>query len=189
MSLPLSLGWHVWLSSSGNNCHAVQRSLSSGASVYECIMGFYVVPFRQPNPPTRFLLITAIGMCHFLQVLHFGMACLAGWKVNIQHSYCYNCKGLLCPDSRIRPKIQKPIRENQYFLGRNCSTTSQMLTIALTNRRSKSKVSSGNTSFHRLLESILFHTQRKDGAGTSNICSSHRKCYSHDALQKHESNG
>ena len=53
-----SLEWHVWLSSSGNNCHAVQRSLSSGASVYECIMGFYLVPFHQPNPPMRFLLIT-----------------------------------------------------------------------------------------------------------------------------------
>ena len=53
-----SLEWHVWSSSSGNNCHAVQRSLTSGASVYECIMGFYLVPFRQPNPPTRFLSIT-----------------------------------------------------------------------------------------------------------------------------------
>ena len=39
-----SLGWHVWSSSSGNNCHAVQRSLSSGASVYECIMGFLPCP-------------------------------------------------------------------------------------------------------------------------------------------------
>ena len=53
-----SLEWHVWSSSSGNNCHAVQSSLSSGASVYECIMGFYLVPFHQPNPPTRFLSIT-----------------------------------------------------------------------------------------------------------------------------------
>ena len=53
-----SLEWHVWSSSSGNNCHAVERSLSSGASVYECIMGFYLVPFRQPNPPTWFLSIT-----------------------------------------------------------------------------------------------------------------------------------
>ena len=39
-----SMEWHVWLSSSGNNCHAVQRSLSSGASVYECIMGFLPCP-------------------------------------------------------------------------------------------------------------------------------------------------
>ena len=45
-----SLKSHVWSSSSGNNCHAVHRSLSSGVSVYECTMGFffYLVPFRQP---------------------------------------------------------------------------------------------------------------------------------------------
>ena len=29
-----SLKWHVWSSSSGNNCHAVHRSLSSGASLW-----------------------------------------------------------------------------------------------------------------------------------------------------------
>ena len=38
-----SLEWYVWSSSSGNNCHAVQMSLSSGASVYECIMGFFTL--------------------------------------------------------------------------------------------------------------------------------------------------
>ena len=81
----ISLEWHVWSSSSRNNCHAVHRSLSSSASVYDCIMGFYLVPYCQPSPPTRFLPITAIGMCHFLPVHHFGMACLAGLKVNIQH--------------------------------------------------------------------------------------------------------
>ena len=44
-----SLKSHVWSSSSGNNCHAVHRSLSSGASVYECTMGiFYLVPFHLP---------------------------------------------------------------------------------------------------------------------------------------------
>ena len=54
-----SLEWHVWSSSTGNNCHTVHRSLSSGASVYECTMGFfYLVPFHQPNPPTRSLSIT-----------------------------------------------------------------------------------------------------------------------------------
>ena len=47
-------------------------------------MGFYLVPYFQPSPPTRFLLITAIGICHFLPVHQFGMACLAGSKVNIQ---------------------------------------------------------------------------------------------------------
>ena len=36
-----SLKSHVWSSSSGNNCHAVHRSLSSGASVYECTMGIF----------------------------------------------------------------------------------------------------------------------------------------------------
>ena len=61
----ISLEWHVWSSSSGNNCHAVHRSLSSGASVYDCTMGFYLVPYCQPSPPMRFLPITAIGMCHF----------------------------------------------------------------------------------------------------------------------------
>ena len=38
-----SLEWHVWSPSSGNNCHAVQRSLSSGVSVYECTMGFFTL--------------------------------------------------------------------------------------------------------------------------------------------------
>ena len=76
----ISLEWHVWSSSSGNNCHAVHWSLSSGASVYDCTLGFYLVPYCQPSPPTRFLPITAIGMCHFLPVHHFGMACLAGSK-------------------------------------------------------------------------------------------------------------
>ena len=33
VSLPPSFEWHVWLSLSGNNCHAVHRSLSSGASL------------------------------------------------------------------------------------------------------------------------------------------------------------
>ena len=39
-ALPPSLEWHVWSSSSGNNCHAVHRSRSSGASVCDCIVGF-----------------------------------------------------------------------------------------------------------------------------------------------------
>ena len=41
VSLPLTLKWPVWSSSSGNNCHPVQRSLSSSASAYESIMGFF----------------------------------------------------------------------------------------------------------------------------------------------------
>ena len=72
VSLPLSLEWPVWSSSSRNNCHAVQRSLSSGASVYESIMGFFFTSshFISQFPPTRFPLITAIRMCHFLLVRH-----------------------------------------------------------------------------------------------------------------------
>ena len=70
VSLPLSLEWPVWSSSSGNNCHPVQKSLSSGASVYESIMGFFFTTshFISQFPPTRFPLITAIRMCHFLPV-------------------------------------------------------------------------------------------------------------------------
>ena len=50
VSLPLTLEWPVWSSSSGNNCHPVQRSLSSGASAYESIMRFffYLDQFHQP---------------------------------------------------------------------------------------------------------------------------------------------
>ena len=73
-------------SSSGNNCHAVQRSLS-GASVYECIMGFYLVPFPQPNPPTRFLSITG----HWNVSLPSGASLSNGMfgrsKANIQHYF------------------------------------------------------------------------------------------------------
>ena len=71
-SLTRSLKWHDWSSSSGNNCHAVHRSLSSGASVYECTMGIFFTSshFISQFPPTRFPLITAIRMCHFLPVHH-----------------------------------------------------------------------------------------------------------------------
>ena len=44
-----SLEWHVWSSSSGNNCHAVHRSLSSSASVYECTMGILACPILLAN--------------------------------------------------------------------------------------------------------------------------------------------
>ena len=81
-----SLKSHVWSSSSGNNCHAVHRSLSSGASVYECTMGIFFTSshFVCQFPPTRFPLITAIRMCHFLPVHHLGMAFSAGSKAKIQ---------------------------------------------------------------------------------------------------------
>ena len=40
--------------------------------------------FISQFPPTRFPLITAIRMCHFLPVHHLGIAFLAGSKANIQ---------------------------------------------------------------------------------------------------------
>ena len=45
-----SLEWHVWSSSSGNKCHAIHRSLSSRASVYECTMGFLPCPIFSAKP-------------------------------------------------------------------------------------------------------------------------------------------
>ena len=74
VSLPLSLEWHVWLSSSGNNCHAVHRSLSSGVSVW-LYRGILPCPILSAKPAS------ANGICNFRV---FGMACLAGSKVNIQ---------------------------------------------------------------------------------------------------------
>ena len=40
MQLPPSLEWHVWSSSSRNNCHSVHRWPSFGASVCDFTMGF-----------------------------------------------------------------------------------------------------------------------------------------------------
>ena len=42
-----SLEWHVWSSSSGNNCHAVQRSLSSGASSWAFTLSHFIGQIRQ----------------------------------------------------------------------------------------------------------------------------------------------
>ena len=77
VSLMPSLEWHVWSSSSENNCHAVHRSLSSSASVcvYRVILP---CPILSAKPAY------ANGICNFRV---FGMACLAGSKVNIQYIY------------------------------------------------------------------------------------------------------
>ena len=76
VSLPLSLEWHVWLSSSGNNCHAVHRSFSPGASVYDCTEAFYLVPFCLPRSTTP-----------MEYALPPSLACLAGSKVSVQHRW------------------------------------------------------------------------------------------------------
>ena len=81
-----SLELHDWSSSSGNNCHSVHRSLSSGASVYECIMGFTLSHFISQIHPRDLFRLLAIGMRHFLPVHQFVMACLLGPKVKIQQS-------------------------------------------------------------------------------------------------------
>ena len=52
VSLPLFLEWHVWSSSSGNNCQAVHRSLSSGTSLCDGTVRnffFYLVSYCQPS--------------------------------------------------------------------------------------------------------------------------------------------
>ena len=86
-----SLKSHAWSSSSGNNGHAIHRSLSSGASVYESIMGFFSLShFVSQFPPMRFPLMTAIRMYHFLPVHHLGMAFLAGSKAKIQQYVVLN---------------------------------------------------------------------------------------------------
>ena len=93
-----SLEWHDWSSSSGNNCHIVQRSLTSGASVYECIMGFYLVPFRLRNPPTRFLSITG----HWNVSLPFGASLWNGMfgRVECQNTTTLRLQIDLCTCTR-----------------------------------------------------------------------------------------
>ena len=63
VSLPLSLEWPVWSSSSGNNCHAVHRSLSSGASLWS---GTFTLSHIISRAHLRhFFRLLTIGMCHF----------------------------------------------------------------------------------------------------------------------------
>ena len=87
VSLPLSLEWPVWSSSSGNNFHAVHRSLSSGASVYECTIGIFFSSshFISQFPPTRFPLITAIGMVTSFRCITLEWHFWPGQKVKMQH--------------------------------------------------------------------------------------------------------
>ena len=67
-----SLDWHVWSSSSGNNCHAVHRSLSSGASLCSGTVGPSPCSILSAIIRSRDLFrLLAIGMCNFLPVHHF----------------------------------------------------------------------------------------------------------------------
>ena len=73
------LEWPVWSSSSGNNCHAVHRSLSSGASLK---WDLHLVPYYQPSTPARFLSI--IG--HW-DVLHPLSSELQVWSSSSGNNY------------------------------------------------------------------------------------------------------
>ena len=66
-----SLEWHVWSSSSRNNCHAVHRSLSSGVSLCSGTVRPSPCPILSAliHPRDLFRLL-AIGMCHFLPAHH-----------------------------------------------------------------------------------------------------------------------
>ena len=71
-------------------------SCSSQVTLFRCIslwryIGILICPILSAIPPMRFLPITAIGMCHFLPVHHFRMACLDGSKVNIQRLCQWFC--------------------------------------------------------------------------------------------------
>ena len=57
-----NLEWPVWSSSSGNNCHAVHRSLSSGASLWS---GTFTLSYIISRAHLRdFFQLLAFGMCH-----------------------------------------------------------------------------------------------------------------------------
>ena len=63
VSLPLSLECPVWSSSSGNNCHAFHRSLSSGASLWS---GTFTLSHIIIRAHLRdFFRLLTIGMYHF----------------------------------------------------------------------------------------------------------------------------
>ena len=80
-----SLEWHVWSSSSGNNCHAVHRSLSSGASVYECTMGFLPCPIFSAKPAYAISSHNYDRNVSLPSGTSLWNGILAGSKVNIQH--------------------------------------------------------------------------------------------------------
>ena len=146
-----SLEWHGWSSSSGNNCHAVHRSLSSGASVYECTMGIFFTSshFISQFPPTRFPLITAIWMCHFLPVHHLGIAFLAESKDKIQHLFRES------PILAVRRKHEKKGRscKGLWALQRSIPTLTQCLNQLLP-LSSKTQIS--NFQIHSALYILWF---------------------------------
>ena len=81
-----SLEWHFWSSSSGNNCHAVQRSHSSDASVYECIMGFLPCP------------ISSAKSAHAISFDYWPLECVTSFR-------CITLEWHVCPGRRSKYNI------------------------------------------------------------------------------------
>ena len=79
----VSLEWHVCSSSSGNNCHAVHWSLSSGASVYECTMGFLPCPISSAKSAYAI----SSHNCHRNVSLRFGASLWNGMFGRVEGQY------------------------------------------------------------------------------------------------------
>ena len=109
-----TLEWHAWSSSSGNNCHAVHRSLSSGASVCSGT----VQP--SPCPILSAELICAISFGYWLlgciTSAIIGMACFPGPKVKIQQDNSSVCIQITCLTSR------KVYRRQKFFFPKRTET-------------------------------------------------------------------
>ena len=103
-----SLEWHVWSSSSGNNCHAVLRSLPSGAPVW-LYRGILPCPILSAKPAY------ANGICHFRV---FGMAYLAGSKDNIQQNSFSTLKLISS-----RHKLYEYVKKYIFFCMHRCVYT------------------------------------------------------------------
>ena len=81
------------------------------------------------------------------------------------------------------PKLKKLLRKNQNAFRRNRSTTSQILTI----RRILEGVSEkprGNNIIRWLLQGVLLHTQKEDGAYISRQWPTQRERRSHNDAVK-----
>ena len=83
-----SLEWHVWSSSSGSNCHAVQRTVSSGVSVYECIMGFLPCP------------ISSAKSAHAISFDYWPLECVTSFR-------CITLEWNVCPGRRSKYNTTK----------------------------------------------------------------------------------
>ena len=71
-----SLEWHVWSSSSRNNCHMQFKGHSLPVHQSMSVSWAFTLSHFVSQIHLRvFFRLLAIGMCHFLLVHHFGMVC------------------------------------------------------------------------------------------------------------------